>query len=323
MEVKIKVDLPFESRECKRCHRTFGPQNFIPTSSPFFANGYSDICGYCISDYLKQNDFNWENVDKVCQYFNIPFIPNEFERLHDEIGDLVFTNYAAFFQELEYEGLNWKEYFLEFKKLKEAGYIEDELPILRDQHRRELKEKWGFNYDDEALFYLDALYQGMLETQNITGPLQVDQAEKLCKISLELNQRIEGGGQDIDKLIGSYEKLVKVAEFTPKNVKNASDFDSVGELVKWLEKRGFVNSFYDNVTRDIVDETIKNIQAYNQRLYVNESGIGEQITDRLEGLKHAEELDNFYGINDIQADDNYENKGYADLMDDGEFSAEV
>ncbi|MBR5939479.1 hypothetical protein IKZ77_02935 [Candidatus Saccharibacteria bacterium] len=77
-------------------------------------------------------------------------------------------------------------------------------------------------------------------------------------ISLELESRIRAG-VDFDKLLSSYDKLVKVAEFTPKNVKNANDFDSVGELIKWLEKRGWVNKFYDGVTRDVIDETIKNI----------------------------------------------------------------
>ncbi|MDT3386807.1 MAG: hypothetical protein LIR46_03435 [Bacteroidota bacterium] len=60
-------------------------------------------------------------------------------------------------------------------------------------------------------------------------------------------------------MLTSYDKLVKTAEFTPKNVKNATDFDSVGELFRWLEKRGWRNKFYDDVTRDIVDETMKNI----------------------------------------------------------------
>ena len=47
----------------------------------------------------------------------------------------------------------------------------------------------------------------------------------------------------------------------------------MGELVKWFEKKGWRNRFYDNVTRDIVDETIKNLQAFNQRLYTNETGM--------------------------------------------------
>ncbi|MBQ4122244.1 hypothetical protein IJD44_00745 [bacterium] len=53
--------------------------------------------------------------------------------------------------------------------------------------------------------------------------------------------------------------MVKVGEFTPKNVKSATDFESVAELFRWLEKRGWKNKFFDGVTRDIVDETMKNI----------------------------------------------------------------
>lgn len=109
-------------------------------------------------------------------------------------------------------------------------------------------------------------------------------------MSYEIDCRIREGA-DFDKLLTSYDKLVKAAEFTPKNVKNINDFDSVGELVRWLEKRGWRNTFYDKVSRDVVDETIKNIQAFNQRLYVNESGIGEEITSRLEALKNANALE--------------------------------
>ena len=144
------------------------------------------------------------------------------------------------------------------------------------------------------------------------------------KERFELDSRIREG-TDFDKMLASYEKLVKAAEFTPKNVKNAGDFDSIGELVKWLEKRGFRNTFYDDVTRDIVDETIKNIQNYNQRLYTNESGIGEEITRRIEALKNAQELENYYGVSDQEYDlDNYDNEGYTELMkDEEEFIVEL
>ena len=323
MDVKVKVDLPFTSRECKRCKRQLGPHMFTKTSSPFFVKGYTDICNDCLKDYLVKYDFNWEKVDKLCQYLDIPFIPKEFERIREEHGDDCFARYAEFFQELDYEGLNWGDYCKEFKKLKEAGFLKDELPLLQDQHRRELQEKWGFNYDDEALFYLEGLYEGLLTTQNITGSLQIDQALKLCKISYELDMRIQGGATDIDKLIGSYEKLVKIAEFTPKNTKNAGDFDSVGELIKWLEKRGFVNQYYDNVTRDIVDETIKNVQAYNRRLYTHESDISEQINERINNLKTVEAENDFYNIDNEIDLDAFESKGFSIDLEDEEFEAEV
>ena len=123
--------------------------------------------------------------------------------------------------------------------------------------------------------------------------------------------------------MGSYDKLVKTAEFTPKNVKNASDFESTGELIKWLEKRGFKSKYYDNVTKDIVDETIKNIQAYNQRLYTNESGIGDEITRRIEALKSAKDLENYYNIGQEFDIDEFENEGYEELMKDNDFVADL
>ena len=191
---------------------------------------------------------------------------------------------------------------------------------------RELKEKWGPNYDYDALMYLENLYNGLLMTQNVNGALQGDQALKICKISFELDERIREGS-DFDKMLTAYDKLVKTAEFTPKNVKSASDFDSVGELFRWLEKRGWKNKYYDGVSKDVVDETIMNIQNYNQRLYTNESGIGDEITRRIEALKTAKELEtgnSYYGTDETEYDlDNYDNDGFEGLFEDEEFIAEV
>jgi hypothetical protein len=170
---------------------------------------------------------------------------------------------------------------------------------------------WGANYDDAALDYLDTLYQGLLSTQNINGKLQMDQAQKICKMSYEIDRRIEEG-TDFDKLLASYDKLVKAAEFTPKNVKNINDFDTFGEAAKWMEKNGWRNRFYDNVTRDIVDETLKNFQGFVQRLYTNESSISEEVNRRIEQLKTtaALEQESYYGTNRDYDLDQFERDGY-------------
>ena len=106
-------------------------------------------------------------------------------------------------------------------------------------------------------------------------------------------------------------------------LQNASDFESMGELCRWLEKRGFVNQFYDGETRDVVDETIKNIQSWNQRLYTNESGIGDEITQRIQSLKTAAELENYYDLEQDTDYDEYENEGFEKLFKDDEFEADV
>ena len=126
---------------------------------------------------------------------------------------------------------------------------------------------------------------------------------------------------DFDKLLSSYDKLVKAAEFTPKNVKNINDFDTFGEAAKWMEKNGWRNRFYDNVTRDIVDETIKNFQSFVQRLYTNESNIGDEVTRRMEALKRTSELENgdsnYYGTGNEHDLDSFEREGY-EVTFDGE-----
>lgn len=322
MQPKIKQTTPFIVKTCSICGGTFGPEGFIKTKSLFYPDGYLPMCADCIKQLLIEHNFDWDLVDKLCRYADIPFIPAEFERLHESNGDNVFQVYADVFLSSEFEGLGWKQYYEEFLRLKEKGHIEDELPILKEEKRQQLKEKWGSNYDDEELQYLENLLDGLLQTQNISGALQFDQALKICKISLNLDSKIREGA-DFDKLMGSYDKLVKTAEFTPKNVKNASDFESTGELIKWLEKRGFKSKFYDNVTRDIVDETIKNIQSYNQRLYTNESGIGDEITRRIEALKTIKDLENYYDVGKEYDLDEFENDGYEELMKNEEFVADV
>lgn len=313
---------PFILKTCSRCNGSFGPDAFSETKSFFYKDGYLPICNSCIEEYLVENNFDWEAVDKVCQYADIPFVPSEFERLHEMNGDKVFPVYAKVFLSSDYNGLDWGVYFRRFKELKEAGLIDDELPVIKEKKLSQLKEKWGANYDEEELHYLEGLYDGMLQTQNVNGALQDDQAKKLCKISLEIDSRIREGS-DFDKILSSYDKLVKVAEFTPKNVKNATDFDSVGEVFRWLEKRGWVNKFYDGVTQDVVDETMKNITNFNQRLYVNESGITEEIERRLSALKNAQELENYYNTDKEYDLDEYDNAGYDELMKDEDFQVEL
>ena len=307
----------FALKTCNRCQAPQTPESFAPTKSIFYADGALPICNSCIESYLEDVDFNWQEVNKLCQWADVPFVPKEWERMRELNGSKAFSKYAEVFAQTEYEDLGWADYFEAFKSLKESGELEDELPGIADKKRKQLQERWGANYDDEALHYLENLYNGLMTTQNVNGALQLDQAVKICKMSYEIDCRIREG-TDFDKLLASYDKLVKAAEFTPKNVKNINDFDSCGELVKWLEKRGWRNTFYDDVTRDVVDETIKNIQAFNQRLYVNESGIGEEITSRLEALKNAnamESSDNYYGTNVDHNLDEYENGGYVGLFE--------
>lgn len=326
LQPNIRKNKRFMLKTCSHCGGSFGEESYAPTKSVFYSDGVIPICNECINAMIDNDDGNWATVDKLCQYADIPFVPKEWVHLYEMNPVNCFKRYAEVFMSSEYEGIGWGDYFAAFRDLRERQRLEEELPGLAEQRRAELKQKWGQNYDDEALEYLDDLYRGLLNTQNVNGKLQKDQAEKICKISYEIDCRIKEGS-DFDKLLASYDKLVKAADFTPKNVKNISDFDTCGELIKWLEKTGWVNEYYNNVPRDIVDETIANIQAFNQRLYTNESGIGEEITRRLEGLQQAQRLEqgDYYSTgSEIEDIDKYEVDGYDKLFkNDEEFDVDL
>ena len=323
MALKPNITFDFSFKNCESCGRALDSMSFLKTKSYLFPSGYINVCTDCLARELEQNNYSWNAMDRLCQYLDIPFIPDKYEELLaiNKGADLLRAYNTIFFTE-EYEGIDWGSYEEAYKDLERTAALAEAVPALAEQERIKLQQKWGMNYDDEALHYLENLYDGMTLTQNINGALQIDQALKICKVSYEIDCCLREG-KDIDKLLASYDKLVKTGEFTPKNVKNASDFESMGELVRWLEKKGFVNQFYDGETRDVVDETIKNIQSWNQRLYTNESGIGDEITQRIQSLKTAAELETYYDIDPKLDYDDYENEGFNQLMKDDEFAADL
>lgn len=308
----IKKPRPHD-KVCTSCKHARNGDEYVRVKSWVFPDGLAPICNDCLKSHMVEDGWTWSTIDKLCQTFDIPFLPKEFERLHDINGDDVFPVYAQILQEEPYELFGWQEYFEKFKELRRHLLLEHELPIINDARIEQLGQEWGKNYDEEELMYLEDLYNGMLATQNINGALQIDQARKMCKISLSIDTSIREG-ENIDKLMGSYDKLAKTADFTPKNVKSENNFDSFGEVAAWLERRGWVNTYFDGVTKDVVDEVIHNLQAFNQRLYTNESGIGEAVTDRLEMLQAAKNIESNYDIEDLGDFDNYDNTGYSDLL---------
>lgn len=312
----------FKIKTCAKCKTPSDENEFARTHSIFYPDGRLPICNSCVDEYLRGHSYDWNSIDKLCQWADIPFIVKEWIRIRElnkEDKD-VWPVYANVFADSCYESLGWADYNKQYIELREAGMIEDEIPRVYEAKMAALRKIWGSNYEDDDLIYLEDLYKGLLQSQNVNGALQIDQARKLCKISLEIESRIRAGDKDVDKFMSTYDKLVKAAEFTPKNAKNAVDFDSFAEVGHWLEKRGRQNKFYDDVTRDVIDETLKNIENYNQKLYINEGGIGEEITQRLNALKAANQVEeSSFGLQQEYDLDRYDNDGFEVVDEEEEF----
>ena len=186
----------------------------------------------------------------------------------------------------------------EWRTLEKNGTLAETLsPEKQKAKEDELRSFWEVDlnaakYTVDQLEHLQNLYVDLERTQNIATGAQADQAKKLCRLSLDMD--IAQRNHELElyvKLMGAYEKLVKVAEFTPRSSQSNASFESVGELVAFLEKTGFINKFYDGEQRDIVDKTIKNQQIFLRRLVSGESNLSERIEQRLQRMELLDRME--------------------------------
>lgn len=280
------------SKKCSKCAIEKTTAHYIAVNSKFH-NGSLPICRECIGQMIsneKDEGNKWNLVNKLCQWADIPFIPEEWDKIYCTKGKDAFGIYCSIFRSEPYNTVDWNMYNEVYLQLKEEQRLEDAIPTLKEKQMNDLRKKWGMSYDDEQLGYLESLHQGLITSQNIVGALNEDQALKLCKISLIIEEKIRAG-VDFDKDLRAYDSLAKLSNLTPKNVKEANEFDSFGEVFAYLEKAGWMNKYYDGAVRDEVDNTEKNIKNWLRYLYVNESGVAEEIEERINNLKVAAELE--------------------------------
>lgn len=279
------------SKICTKCKDEKTTAHFIAVNS-LLHSGSLPICRECLAKMISSapEEERWNVIDKICQWADVPFLPGEWEKLYQANGKDTLGVYIAIFRTEQYKTLNWMTYNNVYLQLLEEGRVEDAIPELREKRLQDWRRKWGMVYDEEQLEYLENLHLGLINSQNVVGALNEDQALKLCKISLIIEEKIRGG-VDFTKDLKAYDELAKLSNLTPKNVKDANEFDSFGEVYAYLEKAGWQNKYYDGAVRDEVDNTEKNIKNWIRYLYINETGIAEEIEQRINNLKVAAELE--------------------------------
>lgn len=306
-------------KKCLKCQQEKTTANYIAVNSSIH-NGSLPICRDCLAKMIEESENKWNTVDKICQWADIPFVPEQWEKIYQGQGKDAFGIYASIFRSAPYDTLDWKMYNEVYLQLQEEQRVTDAMPSVRENKKRKLAMKWGQSYDDEELEYLENLHKGMLDSQNIVGALNEDQALKLCKISLLIEQKIREGS-DFSKELKSYDQLSKLANFTPKIIQDANEFSSIGEIFAYLEKKGWVNEYYDDVVRDEVDFSIKDIKLWNQYLYVSDTNIPEEIEARIENLKTSAKLSG-ETFNEKEFREYLKEQGGEKLVDD-EFEVEI
>ena len=198
--------------------------------------------------------------------------------------------YLDMFSAAEYERISWKEYFEKWKEAIQEGNEREIHEVFNQKELDGLRARFGSSYAPAELYQLQGFYKGIEESYGFPDVIAEDNAKKMAKISFEIDRAI-ANGEPIDKLITAYNKLQLQAGFTSDNARDMNSFESVSELALFYEKIGWEKKFHNNELNDVVDVTMKNIQAYNTRLWNNESTIVDQVEERIQQKKNIENIE--------------------------------
>lgn len=158
---------------------------------------------------------------------------------------------------------------------------------LTDEDIKYLSVKWGTLYKPSEWVYMEKLYDEYASENELTTDRR-DSLKKICKTSLKMDQAIDvGDTQDYKNLATVYEQLRKSARLTEvqNTEEEVRELDSLGELVKFVERKGGIIPMYENpieVPKDKLDFTIRDIKNYLRRLVVDEQGLGDIIESFIE-----------------------------------------
>jgi hypothetical protein len=277
---------------CPYCKKELPLSYFLPINDIMFPNGKTNICTECLKSIVKHSENPFQTVDRICQWLGIPFIPDKWIEAQEGFEDSAIEIYVKMYREGKMDYINWGEAFKYYKELEQNNLLKDNIIPLSAGELNQLRHKWGQEYsDEEELKYLEHLYQDIVNSYSIFGGNQIDQIKKICKVSLVIDQKIRSG-EDYSKDFKCYNDLCKLANLEAKNIKDATDFSSVGEIFAYLEKnKKWLNQFYNNVEKDIVDKTMHDMQNWSKNFYINESAIPGEVESRLAALQLAEDME--------------------------------
>ena len=232
---------------------------------------------------------NFESVDALCRFLDLPFNMNEWTRLYQIHGEHTLTAYFELLADESYAAISWQEENQRWKIAREEKTIDDEIKMLGDAHFRKLLKKWSDSYSKEDLLFLENFYNQIIATQNVSTPILQEYAKDLCEIELRVKKALRAG-LDVKKDMDARDNIIKIAKFDATNSKVAADFESIGELMVYYGKKGFHPKWH-NEPQDSVDFCIQNIQSYLQRLVVNEGSFAEQVEDKREKFNVTQRIE--------------------------------
>lgn len=251
------------------------------------------LCFDCIKKQLHYD--NLTDADFFCRTYNIPFDPTTWMKIAETAGPETFKLYATWYYETADDpDLPIRRYTTdtsdirgkvnaEWAKKRSFAEILKKIEPIRESYCDRGHIKWGTQYTFEELLHLDSLYTATLRANNIINPLQKEAVKTLCKLQIEIDNAIAAqdtkAGRDLANTWSTFAKQADLETMISES--KTDDITTVAALYDYMEKSGFKFRFYDNIDRDEIDRSIKDIQATNKRLILESTGLNSLLEDMI------------------------------------------
>lgn len=276
-----------KTRKCIKCQQIKPEYEFARTNTPFLPGHRSMICTSCLEKMIHQD--NMDEVNKLCQFLDIPFDANKYTSLYTIHKDRTLSAYFNTLLDEQYASISWADENERWRIAREEGTIDDEIKIINDAKTQRLKKTWSPAYTPDELLFLEEYYNQIIATQNVSTPILQHYARDLCEIELRIKKGLRKG-DDVKKDMDARDNIIKIAKFEASNAKNAADFESVGELMVYYGKKGWHPKWHTE-PKDSIDFMMQNIQNYLKRLVMNEGNFAEQVEEKRERYNMTERLE--------------------------------
>jgi len=275
---------------CPRCKL----KNYIiKPNNPLIQDG---LCIDCINKAIDPNSL--DSFAFFCRTYNIPMDTNLYlsilskydaaKALEKYIQSLYDNGTLKYSDEITDK---WKEVSAEWEKVKTHRQLLDKLAPIKQDFIDRCCEKWGAEYNFDQYLQLGNQFHSIIQTLNVSNPTQIANIQKVCKMSLMVDELIRGGDikaiADATKALSQLTQIAKIDEMS--EVAAEGTIKTVADLYKYMEDHGWEFQYYDQVDRDIVDKTLRDIQDSIRTNLNNAIGLDVTLQTVKENYLRAEE----------------------------------
>jgi len=145
--------------------------------------------------------------------------------------------------------------------------------FLKKREKKEAVMRWGVNWTEFELMKLEEFYHNMKRANKIETPQDEDYLKKLARLSVKIDNALDGGDGNPKQLGDLYSKFVTDSKFRAMDMTDADKQGGIrtfSQIYAEVESPDFIPPWekyakFLNVGQDLIDKTIMHIENFTLR----------------------------------------------------------